>query len=132
MKIRLTEDELEKLSEIEQLGAIPDAVMCDEPYAFFLRQHLISHELSSLFPLPPSVDGFVAIPRNALVITDLGRQVLRESEQQRKEMAEKHSAERRKENTSLRDSIISAVSGSLLTLIIEHFDETICCLVGLF
>lgn len=132
MNIRLTKDEIKKLSEIEQLSAIHDAVMCDEPYAFFLRQNLISHEISSLFPIPPSVDGFVSIPRNALVITDLGRQVLRESEQQRQEMAENHSAERRKEKSSLRNAIISAVSGSLLTLIVEHFDEIIRCLVGLF
>lgn len=123
MSILLTDDELEQLAKIEQQGAISDEVMRQEPYAFFLRSGLILHEFSSRFPVPPSVEGFISLPRNALVITDAGCQVLRESEQQRQNAAQQKAESHRKERASLRDTIIGAVIGSLLTLIFEHFGE---------
>lgn len=123
MSILLTDRELEQLAEIEQQKAISDEVMRLEPYDFFLRNGLVSHDFSSRLPVPPPVEGFISLPRNALVITDAGRQVLREPEQHRQKVAEDHAAERRDQNASLRNAIIGAVVGSLLTLILEHFRE---------
>lgn len=129
--IILTGEEIEILSKICQQGAIPDDAMGKEPYAFFIRQGLISHEISNRFPSPPSVDGFISLPRNALAITDLGRQVLRESEQRRQEAAQKHSDKRRQEKAALRNTVVGAVIGSLFTLIIEHLDEIFDGLIGI-
>lgn len=74
MSIILTDRELEQLAEIEQQEAISDEVMRLKPYDFILRNGLVLHDFSRRFPVPPSVEGFISLPRNVLVITDAGRQ----------------------------------------------------------
>lgn len=63
-------------------------------------------------------------------ISDSGRRALQEMQKIREDAAEHKAEERRKEHASLRREIIVAVVSSLVTLLVEHFQEVVRVLVG--
>ena len=71
--VALSPDEFKALAEIEKQGAISDSVMRDDPYAYFLRKGLIRHDYDHRFP---SRQVELSIPRNALILSDSGREAL--------------------------------------------------------
>lgn len=73
IQVALSPDEFKALAGIEKQGAISDSVMRDEPYAYFLRKGLIRHDYDRRFP---SRQVELSIPRNALVLSDSGREAL--------------------------------------------------------
>ena len=73
---------------------------------------------------------------NALIgryhISDKGKSLLEQLEQDRKDRAQERADKRADRNTAVFAAIIGAVAGSALTLMVEHFDKLINLLQSVF